>query len=326
MIDRWISNVVDGLFFIDIFVNILSAYERPGTNTYEVRIGVLARDYLMGWFAIDLIACIPVDVIQYVIEQFNSDKDDRPNNLTMTKLARLPRIYRVIRIVRIFKILKIFKHTKGLGRLIAKLKLNSGMNRVIKFIAYAFVLLHILACIWYLQARLQGHGRNTWTFNMELVDQEFLIRFVYSYYWAYQTLTTVGYGDFSANNMIEYSLNIIWMVTGVIFYSILVASVTSNITAETSHKDNLSKSLKALEDFAKETNLEDELATKIRQFLLNNQEDLFSKVEEEHLLNELPISLKEEVLYYQHGFLVDTIKMLQESEENEFVWALVQQT
>jgi hypothetical protein len=255
---------VDGLFFIDIFVNILSAYERPGTNTYEVRIGVLARDYLMGWFAIDLIACIPVDVIQYVIEQFNSDKDDRPNNLTMTKLARLPRIYRVIRIVRIFKILKIFKHTKGLGRLIAKLKLNSGMNRVIKFIAYAFVLLHILACIWYLQARLQGHGRNTWTFNMELVDQEFLIRFVYSYYWAYQTLTTVGYGDFSANNMIEYSLNIIWMVTGVIFYSILVASVTSNITAETSHKDNLSKSLKALEDFAKETNLEDELATKIR--------------------------------------------------------------
>ena len=123
-------------------------------------------------------------------------------------------------------------------------------------------------------------------------------------------MTTVGYGDFGAHNMVEYSLNIGWMVTGVIFYSILVASVTSNITAETSHKDNLSKSLKALEDFAKETNLEDELAGKIRQFLLNNQEDLFSKVEEEHLLNELPISLKEEVLYYQHGFLVDTIKML----------------
>lgn len=44
------------------------------------------------------------------------------------------------------------------------------------------------------------------------------------------------------------------------------------------------------------------------------------------MLNDLPISLKEEVLYYQHGSLVDSIKMLNECEENEFVWALVQQT
>jgi hypothetical protein len=63
---------------------------------------------------------------------------------------------------------------------------------------------------------------------------------------------------------------------------------------------------------------------KIRAFLLNNQEDLFSKVEEEDLLNELPISLKEEVLYYQHGGLVESIKLLSESDDNDFVWALVQ--
>jgi hypothetical protein len=42
------------------------------------------------------------------------------------------------------------------------------------------------------------------------------------------------------------------MISGVVFYSILVASVTSNIAAETSVKDNLTSTLKALEDFAKE--------------------------------------------------------------------------
>lgn len=70
--------------------------------------------------------------------------------------------------------------------------------------------------------------------------------------------------------MVEYLINIFWMISGVVFYSILVASVTSNIAAETSHKDNLTNTLKALEDFAKINGLEDELLQKIRQFLLNN--------------------------------------------------------
>jgi len=60
------------------------------------------------------------------------------------------------------------------------------------------------------------------------------------------------------------------MVCGVVFYSILVASVTSNLTAETSHIDNLTNTLKALEDYSKEQGLENELSAKIRQFLLNN--------------------------------------------------------
>ena len=51
--------------------------------------------------------------------------------------------------------------------------------------------------------------------------------------------------------MVEYLINIFWMISGVIFYSILVASVTSNIAAENSHKDNLTNTLKSLEDFAK---------------------------------------------------------------------------
>lgn len=41
-------------------------------------------------------------------------------------------------------------------------------------------------------------------------------------------------------------------------------------------------------------------------------------------MEELPISLREEVLYRQYGGLVETIKMLRDSTDNEFVWAVVQ--
>ena len=47
-------------------------------------------------------------------------------------------------------------------------------------------------------------------------------------------------------------------------------------------------------------------------------------MDEEQLLEELPSSLKEEVLYKQYGAMVECIKILNESDDNEFVWALVQ--
>ena len=79
-------------------------------------------------------------------------------------------------------------------------------------------------------------------------------------YWAFQTLTTVGYGDFGASNFVEFCINIFWMVAGVVFYSILVASVTSGIEGEASAKDKLTSTLKALEDFSKESGLEDDFS------------------------------------------------------------------
>lgn len=52
--------------------------------------------------------------------------------------------------------------------------------------------------------------------------------------------------------------------------------------------------------------------------------ELYAKIDEEALLAELPLSLREEVLYRQFGGLVETIKVLRDSTDNEFVWAVVQ--
>lgn len=41
------------------------------------------------------------------------------------------------------------------------------------------------------------------------------------------------------------------------------------------------------------------------------------------MLQELPGSLKEELLNYQFGGLVETINMLRENEDSEFVWEIV---
>lgn len=51
---------------------------------------------------------------------------------------------------------------------------------------------------------------------------------------------------------------------------------------------------------------------------------MHAKIDEEALLSELPLVLREEVLYRQFGVLVESIKVLHNSTDNEFVWAVVQ--
>jgi hypothetical protein len=102
------------------------------------------------------------------------------------------------------------------------------------------------------------------------------------------------------------------MFIGVAFYSFVVGSLTSVITAVQSQQENLFGKLKALEEFAKETNLDPDLHSQIKNFLTNNYLELFSRIEEEALINELPPTFKEDLFIHQYGSLIDHFDFLKE--------------
>ena len=133
----------------------------------------------------------------------------------------------------------------------------------------------------------------------------------------------MGYGDFGAYNTGEIAVTCVWMFLGVAFYSFVVGSLTSVITAEGDQQGNLIVKLKALEEFANETNLEIDLHTQVKTFLLNNYNELFSRVDEDALINELPPTLKEELFFHQFGSLIDNLEFLQDLENNECTWGIV---
>jgi hypothetical protein len=81
--------------------------------------------------------------------------------------------------------------------------------------------------------------------------------------------------------------------------------------------------LKALEEFAKKTNLPEDLHFKIRQFLENNYSELFSRIDEDELLKELPTYLREDVLYYRFHGLFESLDFLKTYQKEAFVWCLV---
>jgi hypothetical protein len=50
-----------------------------------------------------------------------------------------------------------------------------------------------------------------------------------SFYWAFNTLTTVGFGDINAYTIGERIFAILWMIFGIGFYSFTIGNMTNLI-------------------------------------------------------------------------------------------------
>ena len=215
------------------------------------------------------------------------------------------------------------KYYSRMNKMVSKLNINRSTIRIMNIMILALFMVHIFACFFYLSAKMHDFSSDTWVVQRDDLDTRGAQSYVLSIYWAFQTLTTVGYGDFGAYNSWEILITCVWMFLGVAFYSFVVGSLTSVISSEGSQQENLIGKLRALEEFAQETQLDQDLHNQVKTFLQNNYTELFSRVDEDALINELPPTLKEELYYHQFGSLIDNLAFLKDMDNNEITWGIV---
>ena len=201
-----------------------------------------------------------------------------------------------MRIFRVIKIVKISKYNKLFSSIMDYFQLKGANGRIVKISMVSIFAINLFSCFFWLAAQMKNFGPDTWVNQNDFVDLDVPRAYMRSLYWACQTLTTVGYGDFGAYNGYEIGITCIWMFTGVVVYAIVVGTLTSAITSEGSLAENLAMKIKAFESFAEETNLDPELQKDITHFLMENYTDLILKVDIEQMINDLPSWLKEDVL------------------------------
>lgn len=132
-------------------------------------------------------------------------------------------------------------------------ELNIGKNfiRMFRLFCLSILCIHLFSCFFYLTAKFNNEDSSTWVFRKDL-DLQASVKdlYVMSVYWAAQTLTTVGYGDFGSDNPYEMMITVIWMLLGAAFYSVVVGSLTSVIIDSNSVEEELHRKIRALEVFA----------------------------------------------------------------------------
>jgi CRP-like cAMP-binding protein len=310
------ETITDILLLMDIFITFATPYERMD-GSLECNWQKIRKNYVMSYFFFDVVAIIPFQVLEPVLTSGFFILDEFHQNLLLKQVA-------LLRIFRTLKVFKLFKYTALIFKLVEKLHLKPTQSRIFVILWGALLLVHIFACVFYLASRYEGHTSNTWVSNRGDEDNDYFQAYINTLYWAFQTLTTVGYGDFGAYNFNEILVTCIWMFIGVAFYSFVVGSLTSVITDIQSQEDNLIAKLKALDEFARDTNLDKELHKRVQKFLVNNYVELFSKMDEEQLIQEMPPTLKEEIFYHQFGSLISDLAFLQ-NLDNDITWGIVKQ-
>lgn len=313
--DFWffLETIIDIIFALDIFVNFISAYENINGNiVYSYK--QIAANYIKGFFWVDFFTVMPslIDTSSY---------ENTDISLGATRYFKVARLHRLVRMGRVIKIFKMYQYSFAIG--LQRMKFPRSSLRILNLIIKVMFSVHFVACLWNLSGKLYDYSPDTWLYVLNYVDKSTIQVYTYSVYWACQTLTTVGYGEFGCYNLYEIFITIIWMGFGAMFYSILVGTLTSVIIEEVLTAGNLTKKIKAVESFSEAAHLDHKISTQMKQFLSNNFNEIFSKVDEEAMIKELPSKLREELLFHQNYQIINKFEFLSTANNNQFVWTII---
>lgn len=145
---------------------------------------------------------------------------------------------------------------------------------------------------------------------------------MYSFYWAFQTITTVGFGDISIGMESEYIISTFWMFFGVSFYSFTVSNITSIMAGIDTKAAILQSKINTLQAYSLRIDLPQDTSMRIQRFLENDANDMLSHIDQDLLFKELPPSLRSEVVSFAHGNVMDSIKFFK-GKPDEFLWKVM---
>eukprot|EP00347_Sterkiella_histriomuscorum_P008697 403344103 len=309
---EWLDRIIDILFSFDILIIFITAYEE-NDGSLQHRHNYIARKYIQSWFIYDVVSIFPFHEIGDNIYAFQR----------LLRLIKLPRLLKQVSIFDILRQINYFKHNESYHRIEKKIKMNTAIFRQIISMMAAIIVAHIFACFWYITARFDDFGPDTWVFRRGILDNEVYQQYMLAYYWSTQTITTLGYGDIPAVTQFEIALSLIWMVVGVAFYSFVVGNFTSILVGNVEIQATISMKMNRLHELARKAQIPFELMIKIINFIENNYQTLHNQEEEANLVKDLPPSLRDEVFSNTYGEIIQTVEYFRNITDSDFLWRIL---
>jgi len=307
--------VVGWLYVADILINLRVGYAvvYKLSRTLELGSWRAAVFYVVnGTFLVDLPATIPV-FIQTIC--LGIDGAETNFGINLTQIMRLLRLLRLARALRLLLSDALDVARVGVKRVTgAKMVWFQSMQVIILFAWTA----HLMACAWYYTAviedaatfnrfphregrlwscveGMEAEAADTWLKRTGLLCAPNAQKYCAAFYFATMTITTVGYGDISADTNAERGVAIVMMFLGALFFGYIVSTTTLFLEKYSVQKKEVQEYLDKIDvvdAWAKNRKIPRSLNLKIRSYY----QVVWSKAEElqceKNILMELPFPLR----------------------------------
>lgn len=224
-----VNIVIDVYFILDLILNFRTGYVvRDGIEIMDPR--QCATHYLKTWFFLDFVSSVP-PVLDLVLRLIATGLPGA-SSLKSAKLLKLGRVFKGVKVLRLGKLVR-FSDTKSPMSDFIDDFLSSSSSlfalRLVTVLFCALLLAHLLACFmaisgdgWFEGYAPRGSSADSWDWRR---------RYLVAFYFAFSTMSTVGYGDVVPQSDAERIYVVIAMLIGVSFYSYMIATVSSMVTA-----------------------------------------------------------------------------------------------
>ena len=224
----------DIIFFIEILLNFVKR-----SRAYQT-IQQIAHNYLLGQFIFDVVATLPCLFMGEIIDYY------------------FLKFFRIIHVTRLTQPLQLI-----LGCALQKYskKRQNDLTSFASLIFYVIYVSHLMACAWLYLGQLYSckdeNGADipgctpSWVYAAEFDGKPKHTQYIFAFYWIFEVITTVGYGDYSGSTSGEYIFSIALEFLGLTFFSFLMGSINSIFNTSDNFDDLIEEKLDSLDMWIK---------------------------------------------------------------------------
>ena len=303
------------IYILDLIFGFFRWYYNNEWKLVKNNIMIL-KNYLFGNFLFDLIEAIPFYTIYKYSYMYRDSKIDY--NILFNEN------YFALKMLVCFKAIKIFKisnrkNNRAFYYFNKKSSDNYISEKIYDISIFSIITISVLNIFISFHIYMAKLSYPNWILSSKLQDASFIDIYIASLYFIMATMTSVGYGDIVCINKEETFFQIILLSVGIVAYSWIISTVGDYVKNESRATIKYNKDMLQLEEIRiTYPNMPFKLYNKIHQHLqrlLKQQEKFDSNI----LINSLPYTLKNTLLFEIHKEVITKFIFFNGCENSDFI-------